>query len=74
MDQEHNLADYLAKYHPTIHHIAQRIIYLVPTVDVIKSSCYMSPIDLRGCVESLPAQENGRWTDTFSLPREKETD
>ena len=34
----------------------------------------MSPIDLWGCVESLPAQINGRRTDTFSLINEKETE
>ena len=27
---EHNLADYFTKHHPTSHHRAQRIIYLVP--------------------------------------------
>ena len=74
MAVEHNLADYFTKHHPTSHHQSQQGIYLVPTVDASKYACYMSPIDLLGCVESLPAQGNGRWTDTVSLLHEKETD
>ena len=50
MDVEHNLADYFTKHHPTSLHKSQRSIYLVPTADVRKYACYMSPIDLLGCV------------------------
>ena len=46
MNGEHNLADYFTKHHPTIHHQLHRIIYLVPTEDASKYSCYMPPIDL----------------------------
>ena len=69
---EHNLSDYFTKHHPTIHHRSQRSIYLVPKSDSSKYAC--SHIDLRGCVESLPALVNGRRADTVSLLREKETD
>ena len=71
MDGDHNLADYFTKHHPTNHHRAQRSIYLVPTAYISKYACYMYPIDLRGCFESLPAQGKGRWTNTVSLLREK---
>ena len=74
MAGEHNLADYFTKQHHTSHHRAQRSIYLVPTADASKYACYMSPIDLRGCIESLPARGNGRLTDTVSHLRKKETD
>ena len=74
MAVEHNLADYFTKQHPTSHHRAQRSIYKVPAADASKYECYMSHIDLRGCVESLPARGNGQRTDTVSLLRENEMD
>ena len=55
----HNLADYFTKNYPTIHYQSQRSIYLVPTPGSSKYAYYMSTIDLRGFVESLPAQGNG---------------
>ena len=59
MSVEHNVADYFTKNHPTSHHRSQRSIYLVPTADASKYACYMSTIDLLGCVESLPDLRNG---------------
>ena len=44
----------------------------IPTEEVIKYVCYMSPIELRGCVEFLPSQGNGRRTEKVSLFRGKE--
>ena len=74
IDGEHNLARYFTNHHPTSHHQSQRSIYLVPTVDASKYSCYMSPIDLLGCFESLPIRVNRLRTDIVSLLREEKTD
>ena len=74
MAGEKNLAGYFTKNHPIIHHQAQQSIYLVPTADARNYECYMSHIDLQGCVEYLLTQGNGQRTDTVSLLREKETD
>ena len=56
MSGEHNLADYFTKHHPTRHYRSQQSIYLVPTLDASKYACYISPIYLLGCGESLPAR------------------
>ena len=48
---EYALEDYFTKHHPISHHQAQRSIYLVPTADASKYTCYMSPNDLRRCFE-----------------------
>ena len=74
MDGEHNLADYFSKKQPTRHHWAQWSIYLVTKVHTSKNACYMSPINLWGCVEFLPARGNRPRTYTVSLLHEKETD
>ena len=74
MAGEQNLADYFTKHHTTSHHQSQRSIYIVTTADSSKYTCYMSPIDLRGCVESLPDRGNGRRAGTVCLLHEKEVD
>ena len=74
MAGEQNLVEYFKKHHPTSHHQSQRSTYLFPTAHTSNYSCYMSPIDLRGCVKSLPTQVNGKRTEKVSLLHLKETD
>ena len=56
MAGEHYLEDYFTKHQPDRHHQAQQSTYIVPTANVSNYSCYMSPNDLKGCVEYLPSQ------------------
>ena len=67
MDGEHNMVNYFTRHHPTSHHWAQRSTYLVPTEDTSKYTLCMSPNEIKGCVEPLPARVNGRRTDKVSL-------
>ena len=72
MDGEHNMSNYFTKHHPASHHRSKYITYLIPTVETSKYSYYMSPTDLRGCVEALTTQGNGILSDKVSLLHEKE--
>ena len=58
MAGEHKMADFLAKHRPTSHYWEKRSTHLVPTVDASKYVCYMSPNNLPGYVEYLPARVN----------------
>ena len=73
MAGEHNMEEYFTNPHPTRHHWSQRSTYLFPTLYASKYACYMSPIDLQGCVESLPIRWNVQRTDKISLLHGKET-
>ena len=55
MTGEQNLAEYFTKHHPTIPNWLKQSTFLVPIVEASKYACYISPNDLRWCVESLPA-------------------
>ena len=74
MTGEKNLADHLTNHHTTSHHQAQRSTYIIPTSEISKYACYMSPIYLLGCVEYLPTRGNGQQAEKVSLLRGKEMD
>ena len=50
-----NLANSSTKNNPSKHHRAVRSIYLFPTAEKIKHSCYKVPNDLQGFFKSLPS-------------------
>ena len=74
MDGEHNLTDYFTNHHPNRKIKLNCSTYIVLTVDASKYACYMSPNDLWGYVESLPAQGNGWRSEIGSLLLESEID
>ena len=74
MAREHNMADYFTKNHPISHYQEQQSTYLLPTADARKYACYMSHIDLLGCVESLLSRGDGRRKDRVYLLHGNETD
>ena len=53
-----NSVDYFTKHYPTKHHRAIRIIYLFPTADSSKHSCYQVPRDMWGCINPPVRETN----------------
>ena len=74
MAGEHNMEDYFTNRNPNSHHQSYHSTYLIPTLDASKYACYILPINLWGCVESLPVQGNIQRTEKFSHLHVKEMD